>query len=215
MNEQEMHLISDEYLVAKAKQGDQEAFDILCKRYHLLVKKSSYSYFLQGADRDDVWQEGMIGLYKAICDYQFEKNVPFFHFARLCITRQVVSAVKASTRQKHAILNSSLSFERKEKVDFSDGLSLVERFHLELDDSPEERFVNRENWHDFKSFLLETLTCLEYDVLRYYIDGWTYEEIANHLSVSLKSVDNALQRIKRKVTKRWLNDRGLAKQYYA
>ena len=206
--------VSDEVLVLRSHHGDQDAVARLYQRYRALIRKIAATYYLPGADRDDLWQEGMIGLYKAICDFQPDKHIPFPAFARVCITRHLISVVKTSTRQKHALLNASLSLE-KSYGDECNILSLVDLVKARSSDTPEGNVLEREAWREFQLFLQRELSQLEYDVLRLYVDGWSYEQISYSRGISLKAVDNALQRIRRKLTARWIHENSLLSRIYA
>lgn len=194
--------LDDEYLVARAKEGDRLAEEFIIKRYKNLVSIKSTPYYLKGADDDDVKQEGMIGLCKAIRDFDPEKSGSFRNFANLCITRQIISAVKAYTRQKHGPLNSYVSLNKPFYSDeFSDCKTLVDSL-VSLDvKNPEELIIVNEEYYLIKKSLSDTLSELELEVLHLYLDGNSYVEIGEKLNKHAKSIDNALQRVKKKMEK--------------
>lgn len=190
---------SDESLVLLAKNGNALATEILVNRYRDFAKACSKSYFLVGADREDVIQEGMIGLYKAIMSFQAEKKVSFKTFAKLCIKRQIISAVKMSTRQKHLPLNSYVSLSG-EDADFG----FYEHMGLKGENGsadPEQIVIEKETVHDAHHRIDSVLSPFEAKVLMYHLNGVPYGKIAVYLDKEPKAVDNALQRIKRKVEK--------------
>ncbi len=189
----------DEALSLLAKGGNVQAMEILVNRYRDFVKACSRSYFLMGADREDVIQEGMIGLYKAILGFDAEKNASFKTFARLCIKRQVVSAVKMSSRQKHMPLNTYVSLNKSDSgTDFFDNLGYVSKNNSS---DPEAIVIERENVQDAHDRIDKALSEFEAKVLMYHLNGVPYGKIAVYLGKDPKSVDNALQRIKRKTEK--------------
>jgi RNA polymerase sporulation-specific sigma factor len=167
--------------------NNETSVDHLLQRYKPLVKKKAAAYFLIGGDRDDLIQEGMIGLYKAIRDYDSSTGSPFHAFALLCINRQILSAVKAGTRQKHIPLNTSLSLENTENLPYAP--------------NPETLFIGRENYYDIESYLQKHLSTFEYAVLSLYLEGHNHTETSAILQKNVKAVDNALQRIRRKMQK--------------
>lgn len=180
---------TDEKLAALAQGGDDRAFDYLLDKYRVLVRKKSSSYYIIGADRDDIIQEGMIGLFKAIRDYRPEKESSFYHFAELCISRQMYTAIEASNRKKHAPLNSYVSLSEPE----SGGIGEL------LETSPEQMMIDRENVAQIKERIEKSLSDMEKEVLAYYMQGMNYVQIAEIMERSPKSIDNALQRIKNKL----------------
>ncbi len=190
---------SDEELVALVRDGDNEALDYLMNKYKILVEKKAKSYFLIGASRDDIIQEGMIGLFKAIRDFKEEKTASFYSFADLCVTRQIISAVKASTRQKHLPLNSYISLNKPSYEEENDKATLIDKMPSQKIINPEDLLIGQENLSIIEHELSERLSKLEKEVLRCYIDGKSYVEIAEYLVRPVKSIDNALQRIKKKV----------------
>ena len=189
-----------EILVKGAKEGDSKCMEILINRYKKFIQLKSKSYFLIGADKDDLYQEGLIGLYKAVRDYNTDKLSTFKSFAELCITRQIITAIKAATRQKHIPLNTYVSLNKPVYDGESDKTLLDVMESLKISD-PEEMFVDREQINEIEQHVLENLSKYEKVVLHYYIIGRTYQQIAYLLNRQPKSIDNAIQRIKRKLVK--------------
>jgi RNA polymerase sporulation-specific sigma factor len=193
--------LDDEDLVARFQQGDLVALNVLIDRYRRFARSKARTYFLVGAEPDDIEQEGMIGLYKAARDYRPEREVSFRAFAEVCTTRQVLSAVKAAGRQKHQPLNGYVSISDSGRG--RDGQRSVDDLlgdHRVAD--PAEEVVSRERMHDLRRSVADALSRLEVDVLRLYVEGKSYQEIGSHLGRHAKSIDNALQRIKRKLDPR-------------
>ena len=191
--------MTDEQLALSA-QTDENALEFLIEKYKNFVLSKSRPYFLIGADKDDLIQEGMIGLYKAIKDYDEEKNASFKTFANLCITRQIITAVKASTRQKHIPLNSYLSLDKPlfdEETDVTVGESMISELYTE----PEEQIIHSEDIRNIKHAIDTVLTDMEKKALKLYLEGRSYKEISDILNKSPKSIDNALQRVKKKLEK--------------
>ena len=188
----------DEELICLACQGDLIAEETLINKYKKLVKIKARSYFLIGADTEDIIQEGMIGLYKAVRNYQFKKLSSFKAFAELCITRQIITAIKSATRQKHIPLNSYISLNRPIYNEDSDRtlLDIVDNINI---NDPQDLFLNSEKLNNLKARIKKILSDLERDVLESYLDAKSYQEIAVDLGRHVKSIDNALQRIKRKL----------------
>lgn len=187
----------DDTLVARSWEGDEQALATLLDRYRGFVRGKARSYFLAGADRDDVVQEGMIGLYKAIRDFDPSRQTSFRAFADLCVTRQIITAVKNATRQKHGPLNTYVSFSlsgqgESGESELGDSLTAVV-------DDPCEHVVAGHDLAELERCFAEILTDLEAEVLRRYVSGESYAEIAVALDRHVKSIDNALQRIKRKL----------------
>jgi RNA polymerase sporulation-specific sigma factor len=191
--------LEDEELVARWQSGDADALELLLQRYRRFARSKARTYFLVGADADDVEQEGLIGLYKAARDYRADRQSSFRAFAELCVTRQVISAIKAATRQKHQPLNRYVSISGVRGSD-DPGEGSVEDL---LDDhritDPADEVISREQIASMRLSMAETLSGLEVDVLRLYVEGKSYQEIGCHLGRHVKSIDNALQRIKRKL----------------
>lgn len=192
--------ITDEEVVAHAKNGDELATEYIINKYKNFVRVKAKSYFLVGADREDIIQEGMIGLYKAIRDFKADKLSSFRAFAELCITRQIITAIKTATRQKHIPLNSYISLNKPIYDDDSDRTMLDILSGAKITD-PEEVFINHELSGDIREKIQENLSELESQVLMSYLEGKSYQEMARELNRHVKSIDNALQRVKRKIEK--------------
>jgi RNA polymerase sporulation-specific sigma factor len=194
----ELEFKSDEDIVSEAKDGNSIALEFLINKYKNFVKAKARSYFLIGADREDIIQEGMIGLYKAIRDFRGDKLSSFRAFAELCITRQIITAIKTATRQKHIPLNSYVSLNKPIYDEDSDRTLLDVLSGTKITD-PEELMINREEYNDIEYKMGEILSDLEWKVLTLYLEGKSYQEIAEDLERHVKSIDNALQRVKRKL----------------
>ena len=199
--------MNDEQVVEMCHQGDSEAEEYLLNKYKNFVRAKARSYFLIGADQEDIVQEGMIGLYKAIRDFKPEKLSSFRAFAELCITRQIITAIKTATRQKHIPLNSYVSLNKPLYDEESDRTLLDVIMEGRISD-PEELIINRENLGNIHNKISEVLSGLEQEVLQAYLDGKSYQEIADALGRHVKSIDNALQRVKRKLEK-YLEEKGV------
>ncbi|HCN56838.1 MAG TPA: RNA polymerase sporulation sigma factor SigH [Exiguobacterium sp.] len=200
--------MTDEALVEQAKVFDNsDALEFLIERYRNFVRAKARSYFLIGADREDIIQEGMIGLYKAVRDYRTDKLASFKGFAELCITRQMITAIKTATRQKHIPLNSYISLDKPIYDDESER-TLLDIITSTAPSDPQVLIVNREEYADIESKMDEILSDLERKVLALYLDGRTYQEISDDLDRHVKSIDNALQRVKKKL-ERYLETRKL------
>ncbi|OGS69465.1 MAG: RNA polymerase factor sigma-70 [Firmicutes bacterium RBG_13_65_8] len=197
--------MNDEDIVDLARDGSGVASEFLINKYKNFVRAKARSYFLIGADREDIIQEGMIGLYKAIRDFRSDKLSSFRAFAELCITRQIITAIKTATRQKHIPLNSYVSLNKPIYDEDSDRTLLDVISGSKVSD-PEELIISREEFGDIETKMGEILSDLEWRVLMAYLDGKSYQEIANDLGRHVKSIDNALQRVKRKL-ERYLDDR--------
>lgn len=192
--------LTDEEIVARCHEGESLAEEYLLDKYKNFVRSKARSYFLIGADHEDIVQEGMIGLYKAIRDFRPEKLSSFRAFAELCITRQIITAIKTATRQKHIPLNSYISLNRNLYDEESDR-TLLDVINEGGAANPEEILINREDLGKMNRKINELLSGLELDVLNAYLDGQSYVEIAKDLGRHVKSIDNALQRVKRKLEK--------------
>ena len=190
--------MEDEHVVGLAGAGDKLAEEYLIHKFKNFVRARARSYFLIGADKEDIIQEGMIGLFKAIRDYRADKQSSFRAFAELCITRQIITAVKTATRQKHIPLNSYVSLNKPIYDEESDRTLLDVITGPRITD-PEELIISREEFSDIEGKMGEILSPLERQVLMAYLDGKTYQEIAAILQRHVKSIDNALQRVKRKL----------------
>ena len=193
--------LSDEDLLSLHRAGDARAEEALYARYKQIVRSKARTYFLIGADREDIIQEGMIGLYKAVVDYQFDKNTSFRGFAELCITRQIISAIKAASRKKHIPLNTYISFNRP-AYESETGLTLIDVLSSTRISDPEEVLLGRESYAAVADSIEHSLSRLERDTLGLYLYGYSYQQIAEHLQVTTKSVDNAIQRVKKKLEAR-------------
>ncbi|NLI11760.1 RNA polymerase sporulation sigma factor SigH [Pelotomaculum propionicicum] len=198
-------VLIDEEVVEFAREGDDSALEYLINKYRNFVRAKARSYFLIGADREDIIQEGMIGLYKAIRDFKLDKLSSFRAFAELCITRQIITAIKTATRQKHIPLNSYVSLNKPIYDEDSDRTLLDVISGSKITD-PEELIISREEFDDIEEKMGEILSSLEWKVLMSYLEGKSYQEIAEDLKRHVKSIDNALQRVKRKL-ERYLEKR--------
>ena len=192
--------LADEDVVALCRQGDTMAEEYLLNKYKNFVRSKARSYFLIGADHEDIVQEGMIGLYKAIRDFRPDKLSSFRAFAELCITRQIITAIKTATRQKHIPLNSYVSLN-KPLYDEESDRTLLDVIIEGRATNPEELIIGQEDLNSIHHKIDEVLSGLEQEVLRAYLDGKSYQEIADNLGRHVKSIDNALQRVKRKLEK--------------
>nr|WP_263280414.1 RNA polymerase sporulation sigma factor SigH [Clostridium botulinum] len=190
----------DENIALEAKQGSVEAQEYLINKYKNFVKAKAKSYFLIGADKEDIYQEGMIGLYKAIRDFKPDKLASFKAFAELCVTRQIITAIKTATRQKHIPLNTYVSLNKPIYDEESDRTLLDILSTVKICD-PEELVISREEVLKIENDIQEVLSELELEVLNSYLQGKSYQEIACDLDRHSKSIDNALQRVKRKLEK--------------
>lgn len=193
---EEYQNLSDEQLIEKLRAGETKWMDYLLDKYKPLVRKKANAMYLIGGETDDLIQEGMIGLFKAIRDYDAGKEASFSSFAQLCVSRQIYSAVEASNRKKHTPLNTYVSFYSQAD---EEGKSLAET--LVSDDlyNPEELMIDQENVHFFWEKLKEHLSAMERQVLDEYLSGLNYQQIAEKMGKSPKAIDNALQRIKGKI----------------
>lgn len=200
--------LEDEEIVQLGRKGDKDAMDYLIHKYKNLVRSKARAYFLIGADREDMVQEGMIGLYKAIRDYQKDKSMAFKTFAELCVTRQMITAVKNATRQKHIPLNSYISLNRKSFDEDSDK-TFIELISEESSSDPEQLLIKKEEFYGIENKMGEILSSFEWEVLSLYLNGKSYVEIARQVKKPIKSIDNALQRVKRKVEKHVFNSKNV------
>lgn len=191
---------TDEELALLAQQGDDAALEYLLNKYKNFVRSKARSYFLIGADHEDIVQEGMIGLYKAIRDYREDRLSSFRAFAELCVTRQIITAIKTATRQKHIPLNSYVSLNRPIFEEDSDR-TLLDVITEETPSNPEEMLIDREDLSVIEGRIGSLLSDLEKQVLVRYVEGKSYVEISEEMNRHVKSIDNALQRIKRKLQK--------------
>ncbi len=192
--------VDDYFLIALAKQGDRTAYERIVRRYHGFVRLKASSYFLAGGDPDDLIQEGLVGLYKAVRDYRSDRESSFRNFAELCITRQIITAVKTATRNKHTPLNQYISFSATPASASGDGEpTLEEILPGSTVHDPVNQVISSEELRSLVACLSTALSALESGVLALYLDGRSYEEVAGRLGCDAKTVDNALQRVKRKV----------------
>lgn len=192
--------MTDEAVAELARDFDGDALEYLLNKYKNFVRAKARSYFLIGADREDIVQEGMIGLYKAVRDYRPTKLTSFRAFAELCVTRQIITAIKTATRQKHRPLNSYVSLNKPAYDEESDRM-LIDVISSNKTCNPEDIIIGREDFSSIESRMGKVLSPLEMQVLRKYIEGKSYYEVAEELKRSVKSVDNALQRVKNKLEK--------------
>lgn len=190
--------MTDEEVVRAFNQGDRFALEFLLTRYKRLVKCKARSYYLIGGDREDIIQEGMIGLYKAILDYDVNRLCYFRSFADICITRQIITAIKTATRQKHIPLNSYISLN-KPVYDNTSNRTLLDIVIEHRITDPEELVISKEDLEFMEEKIVDVLSELELEVLSFYIEGMSYQEISVKLDRHVKSIDNALQRIKKKL----------------
>lgn len=191
---------SDEELIRRIRSGtcDEtgEMTDHLMQKYKPLVLKKSNQLFLIGGESEDLIQEGMIGLFKAVCDYREDRDASFFRFAQICINRQIYSALAASNRKKHSPLNTYVSLSEKKQ---EEDMDLEEKLVDHCTENPEKMFLEREFWEEFQKKLLDSLSSMERQVLSLYVDGNSYTRIAELMGKSPKSIDNALSRIRQKI----------------
>ena len=192
--------LEDLQLVIRARNGDTKAMDTLMRRYTGFVRLKSSSYFLAGGDSEDLIQEGLIGLYKAVRDFRSDKETSFRSFAELCITRQIITAIKTATRFKHAPLNTYVSFSQTPAGQDSEGdCTLGDALPGPSVDEPSVMVISTEELQSLVFTLGTGLSQLESDALRLYLEGSSYEEMAEDLGCDTKTIDNALQRVKRKI----------------
>ena len=184
----------------KARNGDDSAMDVLMRRYHGFVRLKASSYFLAGGDGEDLIQEGLIGLYKAVRDFRPDKETSFRSFAELCVTRQIITAIKTATRFKHAPLNTYVSFSHTPAGQESEGeCTLGDALPGSAVNEPSVCVISTEELQSLVFCLGSGLSPLEADALRLYLEGSSYEEMAERLGCDTKTIDNALQRVKRKI----------------
>ncbi|MDQ3991237.1 MAG: RNA polymerase sporulation sigma factor SigH [Actinomycetota bacterium] len=190
---------NDEALVDRYREGDAQAMEVLLARYRSFARAKVKTYFMRGADKDDIVQEGMIGLYKAIRDFSADKESSFRAFAELCITRQIITAVKSATRHKHTPLNSYVSLTKPIGTADDPERMLMDVIRAPEIDDPAERLVSDERMAGLRLAFAEVLSDFEAEVLHLYVEGKSYQEIGKYLGRTTKAIDNALQRIKRKI----------------
>lgn len=196
---QDLEGLEDLDLVKRVRDGDERCLEMLLSRYRNFARSKARSYFLAGSDKEDVVQEGMIGLFKAIRDFDLSQDTPFRAFAELCISRQILTAIKTANRQKHQPLNSSVSLDAPAYGDEKGESSVGDNLVASTLADPAELVISAQEIEAIRDSMRDNLTELEGDVLRLYMDGKSYEEIAGALGNHVKSIDNALQRIKRKL----------------
>ena len=195
---EQYNLLSDEELISRLREGHEDIRDYLMEKHKNLVRKKARALYLIGGDNDDLIQEGMIGLYKAIRDFDPERGASFHTFADLCISRQLYTAVQASQRQKHQPLNSYVSLSDSDNEEQTSSRASYAANDVR-NRNPEELFIARENLEDMEELIEKKLSRFEREVLRYYLSGMNYSQIAETLGKSSKATDNALQRIKKKI----------------
>lgn len=193
--------LTDEQIISQIKDGDEQALTFLLDKYKDLVNTKVGKYFIIGAEREDIVQEGMIGLYKAIKGFDNCKQNTFKTFANLCIERQLITAIKSSNRQKHMPLNSYLSLNTSAYDDEGDGTELLETFEVNTIEDPLETIMKQESFNEIQNAVQKSLSKFEGQVLERYMQGESYEVIAKILDTPVKSVDNAIQRIRKKAIK--------------
>jgi len=197
--ESQLEAMTDDELIALIRQGEPLVTEFLVEKYNKLIRAKARSYFLIGADGEDVIQEGMIGFYKAIRDYEPDGESSFKVFSEMCITRQIITAIKSANRKKHTPLNNYVSFNAP--VGDEEGRSLESLYYLPSVLNPEQLYIGKENIKALHKLIKETLSSFEYAVFEQYINGVSYMTIAEQMNRPMKSIDNALQRIKRKIEK--------------
>lgn len=202
-NGQCLEAMSDEELIILYRKGQNRAIELLIQRYKQLVRHKIKGDFFVGGDKDDLIQEGMIGLFKAICDYDVNREASFKSFATLCVTRQISTAFKAVTRQKHMPLNRSISLNVPINGGTlegdEEGMLLIDVIKNNLSLTPEEEVISKENVAHINNYMLKSLSHMEREVISLYMEGKDYKEISDIMNKSPKSIDNALQRIKKKL----------------
>ena len=194
--------MTDEELVRLAQEGDNDALEYLLNKYKNFVRSKARSYFLIGADHEDIVQEGMIGLYKAIRDFRPDKLSSFRAFAELCITRQIITAIKSATRKKHIPLNTYVSLSRPVYEDGDGERTLIDVLETTRISDPEEALIGRESYEAVARDIENALSKLEREALSLYLQGLSYQQIAAAMGRSTKCVDNAIQRVKKKLEER-------------
>ncbi|NMB97653.1 MAG: RNA polymerase sporulation sigma factor SigH [Clostridiaceae bacterium] len=201
------NVVSDEKIVMSAKAGNEKALNYIINKYKNYVRAKTKTYFLIGADKEDIFQEGMIGLYKAIRDYREDKLTSFKAFAEVCITRQIITAVKTATRQKHIPLNSYISLNKPLYEEDAERTLIDIIGNTDTISDPEEMMITREEIAVMEGKLNKVLSKLELNVLSLYLEGKSYQEVADEMNRHVKSIDNALQRVKRKLEKYFQEER--------
>ena len=199
--EEKYESMTDEELIDSLREGEAPIMDYICNKYKNLVRREAKSMFILGADTEDLIQEGMIGLFKAVRDYDSGRDASFFTFAQLCISRQMYTAVQASKRKKHLPLNTYVSYDMPAGGDEDSDMRLVDILQSQTELNPEKLLIDKEHNWDLKSRLKEVLSTFEQQVLTYYLEGMDYTAIAKKMQKPPKSVDNALQRIRSKAAR--------------
>jgi len=202
--------MADDELAARFQSGDRASLEVLVDRYRRFARAKSRGYFLVGGDADDIEQEALIGLYKAARDFRAEHLASFRAFAELCITRQIITAIKTATRQKHQPLNQYVSISGVRGGDEPGERSVEDLLHAHHGSDPADDVVSGERMSSMRASMAEMLSSLEVDVLRLYVEGKSYQEIGEQLGRHVKSIDNALQRIKRKLDQHLQREAALA-----
>lgn len=192
--------LPDEEIVALAQGGSKEASAYITEKYYPFVKNKSRGYFLIGADQDDICQEGLIGLYEAVRDFNAKKQVSFKTFAEVCVTRQIITAIKSATRQKHIPLNTYLSLNKPAGADEGDK-TFIDMLTSGIEENPEDLFISVEKLREINTEIDSILSEFELRVLKYYLYGVSYQDIASLLKKEEKAIDNAIQRIRKKLNK--------------
>ena len=193
--------LTDEQIISQIKEGDEQALSFLLDKYKDLVNSKVGKYFIIGAEKEDIIQEGMIGLYKAVKNFDSSKQNTFKTFANMCIERQLITAIKSSNRQKHMPLNSYLSLNTSAYDNDEDGTELIETFEVDTIEDPLETIMKKEYFNEIQNTVYKSLSKFEEKVLDRYMQGESYEIIARKLETPVKSVDNAIQRIRKKAIK--------------
>ena len=201
MNEEKFKQVTDEELILMYRDGEEEAAGFIMNKYKNLVRKKAGSMYILGADKEDLIQEGMIGLFKAVRDYDMGRDVNFYTFADLCVSRQMYTAVQASNRQKHLPLNTYIYSQSMNAEEGNEEYPLVNTLTSQKDTNPEEMIIEQENAEQMESAILKELSEFEKQVFELHLTGMTYTEIAKVLGRDEKSTDNALQRMKTKIRK--------------
>ena len=196
---QEYNNISDEELIVRLRDGENQITDYIIEKYKDLVRQKTKSMYILGADHDDLLQEGMIGLFKAIRDYDAGRDASFYTFADLCITRQVYTAIQASNRKKHSFLNTYVSLYEKKDGMGDEPLELIQALVSTDAKNPEEMVIDQENLESLESCIEQELSPFEMQVLELYLTGMSYTEIARVLGKTDKATDNAMHRVKTKI----------------
>lgn len=193
--------LTDEQIISQIKEGDDEALSFILEKYKDLVNSKVGKYFIIGAEKEDIIQEGMIGLYKAIKAFDSSKQNTFKTFANICVERQLITAIKSSNRQKHMPLNSYLSLNTAAYDNDDDSTELIETFEVDTIEDPLDTIMKKEYFNEIQNTIHKSLSKFEENVLERYMQGESYEIIAQKLDTPIKSIDNAIQRIRKKAIK--------------